>query len=179
MPGIDLVGERFDKLLVTEYIESTPSGKRWMCVCDCGQKIVKMTTQLRRKGRLSGGCRHCEPLVRSKATSLRTHGLCELGKTRLYNVWKSMRRRCSGKNDPSYKYYGAKGVSVCAEWDSYPEFKKWAEETGYQDKIIDGGKNKLTTIDRIDSESGYSPSNCRWLSASENSIRAHKGIKHE
>lgn len=81
--------------------------------------------------------------------------------TRLYSIWSKMRSRCNRKKDPAFRFYGAKGIKVCEEWENdFLSFKEWAELNGYTDKL---------TIDRIDSKKGYSPDNCRWLTPSENS----------
>nr|DAE34632.1 MAG TPA: restriction endonuclease [Caudoviricetes sp.] len=83
--------------------------------------------------------------------------------TRLYSIWSKMRSRCNRKSDPAFRFYGAKGIKVCEEWENdFISFKEWAELNGYTDKL---------TIDRIDSKKGYSPDNCRWLTPSENSAR--------
>jgi len=75
-------------------------------------------------------------------------------KTRLYSIWHDMRVRCNTPKHKLYKWYGAEGVVVCAEWDSsYIAFKSWALVSGYTDEL---------TIDRINSKLGYSAENCRW-----------------
>lgn len=78
--------------------------------------------------------------------------------TRLYQIWNSMKQRCSNPHAISYKYYGAKGVSVCDEWQSFTGFCKWALENGYKEDL---------TIDRIDSGGNYDPQNCRWATIKE------------
>ena len=80
-----------------------------------------------------------------------------------------MRRRCNNPNSPKYEYYGGKGVTVCDEWNKpyggFENFCEWAISNGYSDDL---------TIDRIDSNQGYNPSNCRWISHIENVKRSAK-----
>lgn len=93
-----------------------------------------------------------------------THGDWVNGKAaRLYTVWQSMKARCTYVKHPRYKYYGGKGISICQEWLDYNKFKSWALSNGYTD---------LMSIDRIDSEKGYSPDNCQFLTKSENSRKS-------
>ena len=168
MARLNLVGERFDKLLVIESVRTTPSGQEWLCRCDCGNECLKITTQLRRKVRKLGGCRACEIASRSETNT--KHGGRKqntTGTESLYLTWKSMRARCADKNDP---YYGGKGVTVCAEWDDYTVFRAWAEASGYQD-IKGVTRGDRMTIDRIDPAIGYCPENCQWLTGRENSRR--------
>ncbi len=81
--------------------------------------------------------------------------------TRLYNIWRSMRQRCNNPNNVNYKNYGGRGISVCSEWDiSFTCFMEWALANGYQEHL---------TIDRINNDGNYEPSNCRWATYKEQS----------
>lgn len=73
--------------------------------------------------------------------------------TRLYNIWCNMKSRCFSKSNPSYHRYGRRGITVCDEWLSFESFNKWA---------IDNGYSKYLSIDRINNDGNYKPSNCRW-----------------
>ena len=93
-----------------------------------------------------------------------THGLTA---TRLYKIFTNMKQRCCNPNDPKYVNYGGKGVKICNEWlNNFQAFNDWAMANGYQDDL---------TIDRIDSDSNYSPDNCRWISHEANRLNRKKG----
>lgn len=83
------------------------------------------------------------------------HGLCSHP---LYGVWQTMRQRCSNPKCRGYKWYGAKGIKVCEEWQSIENFYKWSIQNGYTIGL---------TIDRIDPAGDYEPNNCRWITISE------------
>ena len=83
------------------------------------------------------------------------HGGCE---ERLYRIWKGMKQRCYNINNPYYKNYGGRGITIFSDWvDNYAMFRSWAFENGYSE----GGD--VLTIDRINNDLGYAPTNCRWI----------------
>ena len=154
----DLAGKRFGRLLALYRTSDSPAGAiRYYCVCDCGNSKIVQAGNLRTGHTKSCGCWHDESSSeRGTARHYRTHGMTG---TRLYRIWRGMKVRCLNENLQSYRYYGAKGVSVCDEWlCSFESFMSWALANGYDDTL---------TIDRIDSDLDYSPKNCRWATAKQ------------
>lgn len=100
----------------------------------------------------------------------------------IYFSWQSMKKRCCNPNCKDFKWYGGKGIKICDEWrNDYLKFREWSLENGH----ITG-----LTIDRVDNTKDYEPSNCRWVTQSENSkkmqrehqgktILTHKGETHK
>lgn len=149
---IDLTGQRFEKLTVIKRVEDKiyKGGRKfaqYLCKCDCGNTVKVTAANLRNGYVKSCGCYRKEIVEK--------HGQCG---TRLYRVWSDMKQRCKNQNGTYYHIYGGKGISVCDEWQEFDNFYKWAIENGYKDEL---------TIDRIDSNSNYEPSNCRWATQKE------------
>lgn len=89
-----------------------------------------------------------------------------LCRTKLYQVWSQMKGRCTRPKHDGWKWYGGKGIRVCEQWQTYEPFRVWALANGYADGM---------SLDRVDPDRDYEPSNCRWLTKSENSRLASVG----
>lgn len=162
----DLTLRRFGRLVVMEYAGKNGRGKhQWRCKCDCKNYAVVDGYSL-----ISGNTMSCGCLSKDIASAThKTHGESS---TRLYRIWSNMRSRCTIPSSSVYAYYGGRGISVCKEWNTYGAFKDWALSNGYDNS---------QTIDRIDVDGDYEPSNCRWVDMNfqANNKRSNYLIEHD
>jgi hypothetical protein len=160
-----LYNKRFGRLLCIRPVNANKQGNMvWYCLCDCGGVSLVPTNNLTSGHTRSCGCLNFEAVQES---NLRHGGNRRIDKKeRLYQIWATMKSRCLNKNNSCYRRYGGRGIIVCDSWSSdYSTFREWAIGNGY--------KNNLT-IDRIDNDSGYCPSNCQWITGEENSRKGNK-----
>ncbi len=149
----DLTGKRFGRLTVIKFTPTDNHHTYWKCKCDCGNITTVTRSALKAGDIVSCGCYRKE---NARFMFKYKHGI---SKTRQYRIWQSMIRRCYDKEHKSYKFYGAKGITVCDEWkNDATAFYNWAMKNGYQDNL---------TLDRIDGNCNYAPNNCRWITMKE------------
>ena len=154
---IDLTNKKFNRLLVVRQAPHKNNKVMWECLCDCGNTVYVTSHSLIAATTKSCGC-YTKDRIKDKNT---IHGQA---KTKLYSVWKNIRRRCYNTNDKSYNRYGGRGIGVCEEWkDSFQSFYDWAYANGYDNNA----KYGECTLDRIDTNGDYCPANCRWVSLKE------------
>lgn len=149
----DITGQRFGKLKVIEKVDKDKYGHtRWLCECDCGNKKIISGKSLRNGHTQSCGCYHKKQISKLNLK----HGKSNL---RIHKIWSNIKQRCFNENNLRYQYYGARGITICNEWkDDFMSFYNWAMMNGYKDNL---------SIDRIDVNGNYEPSNCRWATQSE------------
>ena len=151
----DLTGKRFGRLTVIGVEDNGKRQTYYACQCDCGNVKVIRADALVSGCTVSCGCKKREQ-DRLNLTANHSH---KMSGTRLYNIWSGLKGRCNNPNDPRYDRYGGRGISVCDEWNtSFQSFYDWAINNGYSEEL---------TIDRIDNDGNYEPSNCRWSTNKE------------
>ena len=163
----DLTGLKFGRLTVLKRVESPlyKCGKHpvsWLCECDCGNTKIAQSRNLKAGITKSCGCYYTE--VSSHHPK---HGLSG---TRLESIWRTMKQRCNNPNSKSYKYYGGRGIKICEEWNKPSGvecFAEWALANGYKDNL---------TLDRINTNGNYEPSNCRWVTMREQNRNSNKNV---
>lgn len=148
------IGKVYGELTVLEFVSSRPGSATYKCECSCGTVKNFFIGNLRQGKTTSCGCLARE--LTSKRS--KTHGERF---SRMYRTWTNIKSRCYNRDVSSYKHYGAKGITMCSKWvNSYEAFRDWSLANGYRDDL---------SIDRIENSKGYTPDNCRWADATEQS----------
>lgn len=159
----DITGQKFGKLTAIKIYKVKRNGHTtstyWLCECECGNFTSVEASRLRTGYTKSCGC------LRNRKNK---NGVDSPDSEKLYRIWIGMKTRCYNPKAGNYKYYGGKGVSVCDEWkDDFKSFYTWAKENGYK---------KNLTIDRIDTNKDYEPSNCRWITQKEQTNNTSQNV---
>ena len=151
--------DTFNKLTIKSLYRN--ENHKWyaICQCNCENKTERhvLVRHLITGNTKSCGCYNKELCVnRSTKHDSKHRGTSD----KLYSAWVEMRRRCYTKTCEAYKNYGGRGITITSEWDDFTVFKDWALTNGYQEGL---------TIERLDVNGNYCPSNCTWIPKSEQS----------
>lgn len=143
-------GDRYGRWTVLSEVERLKSRRMFLARCDCGtERVVASTTMT------NGTSQSCGCLRRERSGGKPRHGHSSQ-RTPTYHTWTSMHARCRYPYVRSFEHYGGRGITVCDRWRSFENF------------LSDMGERPPdTSIDRIDPDGNYEPSNCRWATAAE------------
>lgn len=165
-------GMKFGKLTVREIVVNGNTNQRkYLCDCECGGTKITSEDNLRR-----GHCRSCGCLYKGHGGSKKKN-IFMGSDSKLYRTWSGIKSRCFDQNSHNYHNYGGRGITMCDEWkNDYNTFKKWALHNGYNES-----RGRDCSIDRIDTNGNYEPSNCRWATAKEqaNNTRRNTIVEYD
>jgi hypothetical protein len=159
----DNVGKKFNMLKAVS-ISHRGSNRQWHYLfrCDCGNEKV-----LRYSAVSSGNTKSCGCfLVENAKSKFTKHGL---SKSKIYNTWENIIKRCTNKNSPDYSRYGERGISVCVEW---LDFNVFLRDVGIP-------SSKSLTLERIDNDKGYSRENCKWATRRDQARNTRRTVRIE
>ena len=165
-------GTRYGRLTIEKELEPLKHVRRFLCRCDCGNETIVRMCHLRATKHPTISC-GCYGKEQARRNGLK-HGFASDKQPyeKLYRVWNRMKERCNNPNSDHYYLYGGRGISICDEWQhDYLAFREWALSNGYEEGL---------TIDRIDCDGNYEPSNCRWATHLEqqNNLRTNVNITY-
>lgn len=168
MNKLNLQGQRFGRLVALRSLSKFKGDRYrvfWVCLCDCGNTCEVESYNLRHQTK-SCGCIHKEAISK---VNYKHGGSIGYKECKEYGAWQGAKSRCFNKNDHKYKAYGARGITMCDKWKN--DYSAFLQDMG---RCPDG-----FSLDRINVDGNYEPSNCRWadIYTQSNNKRNHVFIE--
>lgn len=172
----DLTGRRFGRwtALAVDPDSIGTGVRRFLARCDCGTERTLASSSLTSGHTLSCGCAHAGALS-ERSTTHGMHGHS------LYRTWMGMFQRCDNPNNPTYRYYGGRGVAVCDRWRGADGFPNFVADMGDKPDTPEawGSSRPYWTLDRIDVDGPYAPENCRWADPRTQAMNTQRAKEQE
>lgn len=156
-----MIGQRYGRLVAIEEMQPRKSLKVFKCICDCGNIIITQRANLRSGHTKSCGCLKKEMIGATAAAFV--HGMATGKLSRTYMSWNAMKSRCRDVKNIGYLNYGGRGIVFCERWKKFANF---LEDMGE--------RPEGHSLDRIDNDGNYEPSNCKWSTRKEQSNNRRK-----
>lgn len=171
----NMQGRTIGRLTFKEYVGLIDHHAIWLCDCSCGNECLAKASSVKSGITSSCGCLAHEILMNRNVK----HNCAYLP---IYKKYHNMIRRCYDKKNVAYKDYGGRGITVCDEWldkdNGFIRFYDWSISHGYDDKKLPSGITALS-LDRIDVNGNYEPSNCRWATIIQQANNKRTNIRFE
>lgn len=166
--AVDLTNRRFGRLVAKERVKSPKGDKKayWLCEYECGNKVIVRKDSLEDKSTQSCGC-YLKEMFQNGGGNIKH----PKGTKRIAKILDGMKQRCYNPNTTGYENYGGRGITICPEWlgeDGVEKFIQWALKNGYKKEL---------TIERINVNGNYEPSNCRWATDKEQAYSRRNTIR--
>ena len=161
----NIAGKKFNKLTAISFDSVSNSGNhKWLFSCECGNKKVILKSHAKSGHTKSCGCYNSDLTIKRNTK----HNNCKrIGRSKAYSTWSSIKKRCYNFNQSNYERYGARGIKVCDKW--VESFENFLEDMGEP-------PTAEHSIDRINNNGDYEPSNCKWSSVEEQANNKRNSI---
>lgn len=154
-----IIGQVFGRLTVVSKVGMKGTRQLWLCKCTCGNEHAATTSDLR-----YGSVQSCGCFLKGHTAANFRHGHSERhNSSATYNSWRGMIERCTNPKQPHYRHYGGRGIKFCPQWATFENF------------LADMGERpEGKTLDRINVDGNYEPSNCRWATTTEQALNTRR-----